>query len=163
MSQTISHARTSKLAGVAEELADELGPLMAGERASFAHRCHERQISMAHLFLMTKIASSGAMPMNRVAELIGSSLPAATGIVGRMEERGLVRRRHDENDRRVVNVSLTPAGSDELSGLHAARRKRVEAAVATLTHEDAVRLLDAIRMLRAAFERVDDSEGERNP
>jgi len=128
---------------------------MAGERSTFAHRCHERQISMAHLILLTKIEAHGAMPMTRVAELIGSSLPGASGVVGRMEERGLVQRLHDEHDRRVVNVSLTTAGAEELSGLQTARRKRIMAAVANLNAEEAAQLLESIRTLRAAFERID--------
>jgi DNA-binding MarR family transcriptional regulator len=132
--------------------------MMASDRAAFAHRCHERQISMAHLILMTKIEAQGSMPMTRVAELIGTSLPTATGLVGRMEDRGLVRREHDDHDRRVVNVRLTPDGLEELSGLHAARRRRIAAAVATLTHAESAQLLASIRKLRAALARVDEQE-----
>jgi DNA-binding MarR family transcriptional regulator len=157
MAKTIRQPRSSgPEPALAAQVADEFGPLMAGERATFAHRCHERQISMAHLFLMTKIEGHGAMPMTRVAELIGSSLPAASGVVGRMEERGLVQRQHDVHDRRVVNVSLTRAGIEELSGLQAARRKRIIAALANLTTEEASQLLESIRILRAAFERLDE-------
>jgi DNA-binding MarR family transcriptional regulator len=113
---------------------------------------------MAHLILMTKIEAQGSMPMTRVAELIGISLPTATGLVGRMEDRGLVRREHDDHDRRVVNVRLTPDGREELSGLHAARRRRIAAAVATLTHAESAQLLASIRKLRAALARVDEQE-----
>jgi DNA-binding MarR family transcriptional regulator len=98
------------------------------------------------------------MPMTRVAELIGISLPTATGLVGRMEDRGLVRREHDDHDRRVVNVRLTPDGLEELSGLHAARRRRIAAAAATLTHAESAQLLASIRKLRAALARVDEQE-----
>jgi len=148
-------------ASAGEQLADELGPLLAGERATMAHRCHERQISMAHLFLMTKIEHHGAMPMTRIAELLGSSLPTATGLVSRMEDRGFVRRLHDEQDRRVVNVSLTAAGKRELSGLHAARRHRLAAAAAGFTDAERAQILASIRMLRAALERVDEQGATR--
>src|SRR5215210_4769548 len=85
----------------ASELLLELGPLVAGEKAAFATRCHERSISMAHVFLMSMIDKHGPVPMTRVAELLGSGLPTATGLVSRMEERGLIRRDHDTRDRRV--------------------------------------------------------------
>ena len=129
--------------------------MLAGERAAFAHRCHELQISMAHLFLMTMIEKQGPLPMARVAELIGSGLPTATGIVSRMEERGLVRRAHDTRDRRVVLVSLTDEGGAELQTLHLVRRERMAAAISHLTTLERNELLSSIRSLRRAFERVD--------
>ena len=65
------------------------------------------------------------MPMTRIAELIGSGLPTATGLVNRMVERGLVRREHDTRDRRVVLVSLTEEGAAEVRELHEARQRRM--------------------------------------
>jgi DNA-binding MarR family transcriptional regulator len=110
---------------------------------------------MAHLFLMSMIEKQGRLPMTRVAELIGSGLPTATGIVTRMEERGLVRREHDTRDRRVVLVGLTDEGVAELQTLHLARRERMAAAIAHLNDAERARLLVALRSLRGAFERVD--------
>ena len=136
----------------------ELGPLIAGERAAFAARCHERSISMAHLLLMSKIDAHGSLAMTRVAEFLGSGLPTATGLVGRMEERGLVRRDHDTRDRRVVLVSLTDAGVAEVRGLHEARQRRMSAAIARLSESERARLLASIRSLRSALERI--SEGD---
>jgi DNA-binding MarR family transcriptional regulator len=150
---------TADSASLADQLVDELGPLMAGERAAFAHRCHERQISMAYLFLMMKIDANGPLPMTRVAELIGSGLPTATGLVSRMEERGLVRREHDTHDRRVVLVSLTLDGTEEIRGLHAARRQRLAAAINHLTDAERAQLLSSLRALRAAIERA-EAEGD---
>jgi DNA-binding MarR family transcriptional regulator len=153
VTQTI-HAGQS----TADRLMAELGPLVAGERAAFASRCHERSISMAHVFLMSMIDKHGALPMTRVAEFLGSGLPTATGLVTRMEERGLVRRDHDTRDRRVVLVSLTDAGAAEVRELHEARQRRMSAAVAQLSESEQNGLLSSIRSLRSALERI--SEGE---
>lgn len=136
----------------------ELGPLVAGERAAFASRCHERSISMAHFFLMSMIDKNGPMPMTRVAELFGSGLPTATGVVGRMAERGLVTRDHDTRDRRVVLVSLTEAGAAEVRDLHEARQRRMTAAIAQLSGAEQVRLLSSIRSLRSALERINEGD-----
>jgi DNA-binding MarR family transcriptional regulator len=142
----------------AQALIDELAPLVAGERAAFAHRCHERSISMAHVFLMSMIDKHGAVPMTRVAELLGSGLPTATGLVSRMEERGLVRRDHDTKDRRVVFVSLTDAGTAEMHELHEARQRRVASAIAQLSTTEQAKLLSAVRSLRSALERVNQGD-----
>ena len=96
---------------VTDALLAELTSIISGERAAVAHRCRERDISMPHLYVMTILNAQGPIPMSRLAELLGSSLPTVTGLVTRMEERRLVRRTHDATDRRVVLVRLSAQGS----------------------------------------------------
>jgi DNA-binding MarR family transcriptional regulator len=144
---------------VAAELMDELGPIIAGERAAFAHRCHERSISMTHLHLMTLLETHGPLPMSRVAELLGCGLPTATGIVSRMEERRLVERMHDSEDRRVVTLRLADEGAAEIRGLQLTRRQRMATALAHLSDGEREQLLASVRALSAAFNRV-NHEGD---
>jgi DNA-binding MarR family transcriptional regulator len=51
------------------------------------------------------------MPMRRLAELMGCDASNVTGIVDRLEARGLVRRESDPDDRRVKNVAVTDEGT----------------------------------------------------
>ncbi len=139
---------------VAAELVDELAPIIAGERAAFAHRCHDRSISMTHLLLMTLLETHGPVPMSRVAELLGCGLPAATGIVSRMEERGLVERQHDREDRRVVILRLAEAGEMEMRDLQLSRRERMATALTHLSDAEREGLLASVRALRGAMSRV---------
>jgi len=139
---------------VAEELMEQLGPLIAGERSLFAQRCHEHAISMGHLHLITLLEEHGPLPMGRIAELLGSALPNVTGMADRMVERGLVERTRDASDRRVVMLSLTPQGVAQLRQLTELRRQRLGAALTHLTVDQRATLLLSIKSLRAAFERV---------
>jgi DNA-binding MarR family transcriptional regulator len=139
---------------VAADLLDELGPIIAGERAAFAHRCHTRSISMTHLLLMTLLETHGPLPMSRVAELLGCGLPTATGIVSRMEERGLVERQHDNEDRRVVTLRLSTGGAAEIRELQLSRRERMATALSHLSDSERDQLLVSVRALRAAFNRA---------
>jgi DNA-binding MarR family transcriptional regulator len=145
---------------VARALIEELAPIIAGERADFAQRCHERSISMTHLHLMTLLEAHGPLPMSRVAELLGCGLPTATGLVSRMEERGLVTRQHQAEDRRVVLLRLAEAGAAEIRQVKVGRRQRVATAVAHLSDGEREQLLASVRALRAAFNRV-HHEGDR--
>jgi DNA-binding MarR family transcriptional regulator len=156
VTQTIHAEQTS-----VQAVLDEIGPLMAGEKAAFAARCHERSISMAHLFVMSMIDRHGALPMTRVAEIIESGLPTATGLVNRMVERGFVQRERDARDRRVVLVSLTEAGAAEVRELHEARQRRMAAAVAQLSGREQESLLVGIRALRSALERINQGDDIR--
>lgn len=139
---------------VAAELMDQLAPIISGERAAFARRCHERSISMTHLLLMTLLETHGPLPMSRVAELLGCGLPTGTGLVQRMEERRLVERLHDTDDRRVVTLRLTDEGAAEIRDLNLTRRQRMASALGHLSELERERLLTSVHALRAAFERV---------
>jgi DNA-binding MarR family transcriptional regulator len=59
------------------------------------------------LLLVQDGMTIGAMSHKR-----GVDAPAATGIITRLEQMGLVERRHDRDDRRVVKVYLTDEGRD---------------------------------------------------
>ena len=50
------------------------------------------------------------MPMGALADSLDVSQASATGIVDRMEQRGLIERRRDDDDRRVIRVPLTADG-----------------------------------------------------
>lgn len=144
---------------MALDLAAELGPILAGERAALAQRCHERSISMSHLHLMTLLDAHGPQPMSRVAEMIGSGLPTTTGLVSRMEERGLVQRVHDTDDRRVVLVQLTAQGAAGLHEVQEERTRRMARALGHLSAAERARLLASIKSLRAAFARLAAEQG----
>ena len=51
------------------------------------------------------------LPMGRLAATLGCDASNVTGLVDRLEARGLVERRPSAGDRRVKVIRLTPAGS----------------------------------------------------
>jgi DNA-binding MarR family transcriptional regulator len=56
--------------------------------------------------------SEGPLSLSALADAIGVDAPYATLIVDSLEERGLVERQPDPDDRRRKLVSLTPAGDE---------------------------------------------------
>jgi len=75
---------------------------------------------------------------------------SATGIVGRMEERGLVARSHGETDRRVVLVQLTDSGIAIFRDMTEQRRRHLGAVLGRLTTDELAALLTGLRAMRAA-------------
>ena len=57
------------------------------------------------------------LPCQEIASRLIQVVPALTGLLDRLEKQGLVRRRRDTHDRRVVFVELSPAGRDLLARL----------------------------------------------
>jgi DNA-binding MarR family transcriptional regulator len=96
----------------AEEAVASLRPVVSSLRCAGSQRLLRLGISMTHFHVLTLLRHHDAMPMSRLAEVIGTSMPSATGIVDRMEERGLVERVRVPDDRRIVLVQPTPAGLD---------------------------------------------------
>jgi DNA-binding MarR family transcriptional regulator len=79
--------------------------------------------------------------------------PTMTGIVDRLEERGLVRRERSTLDRRSQHVTLTPAGEEILKEYQRIKREQVKLFLESLAVEERQVLL---RLLRAYA----DSMGE---
>ena len=75
-----------------------------------SERLHRAGISMTHFHMLSMLDRHGDMTMSRIAELLDVSLSNATGLVDRIEERGLVERVRVADDRRVVQVRLTADG-----------------------------------------------------
>ena len=83
----------------------------------FAQRGHlpssrgELDLSPVQCHVLQLIEPGRPLPMGRLAETLSCDASNVTGLVDRLESRGLVRRRPSADDRRVKVIHLTPAGS----------------------------------------------------
>jgi DNA-binding MarR family transcriptional regulator len=83
----------------------------------FAQRAHlpllaaELQLSPAQCHVLHLIEPDRPLPMARLAETLACDASNVTGLVDRLESRGLVRRRPAAEDRRVKVLVLTATGS----------------------------------------------------
>jgi DNA-binding MarR family transcriptional regulator len=120
-------------------------------------RCHslgrmvQSHVSMGQLHVLWLLQHHGAMPMSRLAELVGVSLSNATGIIDRMEEHGLVERVRVPNDRRLVLVQPAAAGLRALSETETHRRDRLRSVLGRLSPTERPIVLAALRSLRRAL------------
>jgi DNA-binding PadR family transcriptional regulator len=73
-----------------------------------------------------------------------------------MEQRGLVARLRDEDDRRVIRVALTDSGRQFLATIAAERRERLALVLAELSDDELEGFLLGSQALRRARERLLD-------
>jgi len=111
-------------------------------------------VSLVHLNVLTVLDVDGSLPMRALAEALDVSQASATGIVDRMEQRRLVERRRDDEDRRVIRVALTEDGRRLIAGIAADRRERLGALLADLSMAELTGFLAGTRALRLARERL---------
>ena len=137
------------------QIVDQLEPLIAKQRRAVAEQGCLRNTSSTQLHVLFVLVSEGAMPMGRLAEQLGVTLPNVTGIVERMVEHGFVERVRDEDDRRIVKVAATDSGRATVEEIDMIRRGQMAAVVSRLTAEQQQRALRTFTELRQAAEALD--------
>ena len=129
---------------------DELTNWNPRERMGMFRKWLAGSLSIVQLHVLTILEAAGPVPMGKLADALDVSVASATGIVDRMEQRGLVERRHDETDRRVVLVHRTPAGEAVFTDLQKQRQAGLEHVLGRLTNDELKALLIGIRALSKA-------------
>ncbi|MGZ6297529.1 MAG: MarR family winged helix-turn-helix transcriptional regulator [Candidatus Limnocylindrales bacterium] len=140
------------------DLNDSLGEL----RCAGSERLVRAGVSMTHLHLMWILQRHGELTMSHLAEMLDVSLSNATGLIDRMEERGLVARSRVPDDRRVVRVGLADHGRDMLQQVDILRGDLMQRILARLDERQLARLALAVGDLRDAI-RAADKAGDLPP
>ena len=109
-------------------------------------------VSMTQLHVLWLLEHHGDVPMSRLAELLDVSLSNSTGLVDRMEERGLVERVRVPDDRRLVLVRIGAQGLRVLRELDDSHLERLQRALAHLEPARLRGVLDAFTDFRSAIE-----------
>jgi len=145
--------RSARQRKLAQAVVDELTSWNPRDFMGMFKRLHKGALSLIHLNVLIELETSGPMSMGRLAEVLEVSVASATGIVDRMEKRGFVERRHDEEDRRVVLVHMTQAGRDVFTSIEERRRLGLGKLLESLSEDELTGLLKGHRALRAARDR----------
>ena len=132
------------------ELVDEMTSWTPRERMLAFRSWLKGTLSLIHLHVLTVLEADGPLPMSHLADLLDVSVASTTGIIGRMEERGLVERSHGAADRRVVLVRPTPAGIAIFRDMTEHRRQQLTALLGRVTHDELAALLIGLRAMRNA-------------
>src|SRR5215207_10054891 len=111
-----------------DSVVEELHGMIGSLRCAGTGRMVKAGISMTHLHILWVLEHHGDLPMSRLADLLDVSLSNATGLIDRMEERGLIERIRVPDDRRVVIVRTSPEGErlrDEIEALKQDRMRSI--------------------------------------
>ena len=85
--------------------------LFFAQRANLPPLAAQLQLSPAQCHVLHLIQPDRPIAMGQLAETLACDASNVTGLVDRLEARGLVRRRPSAGDRRVKVLVLTPTGS----------------------------------------------------
>ncbi len=123
---------------------------LANAHVSPGHEHRHAHVSPGHIQIMIALVR-GPQSIGRLAEIVGVSPPAATQLVDRLAEHGIVERRHDPKDRRIVLVDYTPGERELAQRIMENRRKPLRRVVDNLTDDEARAFLKGLQLLADSF------------
>ena len=147
MATTVKQRRRS----AADEAWELLRGLLETQRRRFMAAATEHELSPAQAGALLHIDSNEGMPMHALAAVLACDNSNVTGLVDRLEARGLVARRPYSEDRRVKHVVLTLAGIEVRDRLREQMARPPEG-IERLSGDDQRLLRDVLRRAAATTE-----------
>jgi DNA-binding MarR family transcriptional regulator len=119
-----------------------------------------QELTFSQMRLLFLLHRYGPSPVSHVAEWFGVGLPAASGIVDRVERHGLVSRQHRLDDRRVVECRLTDSGRQLVDEIGGVQRRQMRQLLGVLTEDE---LADFARLMVTVRDRVKANQSNAEP
>ena len=116
---------------------------------------HVAQLTLAQVRALRKLAKQPRSLGQLGAELVLAP-PSVTRLVDRLEERGLIERRRDDDDRRKVLANLTAEGRRLVGEIPLLEGTPIRTAVERMTVADRTRIATAMRDFTAAVRQVEE-------
>jgi DNA-binding MarR family transcriptional regulator len=137
-------ASTSSRTSPASEAWAFMFELMHVSKQRFMAIASEFELSPPQVMALRHLDPAEPKPMSELAAALHCDNSNVTGIVDRLEDRGLVERRAADHDRRVKMLMITERGAEVRARL-SARLEEPPAPLANLSAEDQRTLRDIMR------------------
>lgn len=113
-------------------------------------------LSFSQVNTLMRLHFSGEADVSHIAGQLGVSNAAASQLVDRLVQAGLIERKEDPLDRRIKRLGLTPAGHDLAEKLVSIRHGWMEKFIHSLTPEQRDNISIALQTMTDAARSLDD-------
>lgn len=117
----------------------------------------EHNISIPQLNCLMTLYENGPLPLNVIAQSILVNSSTVTGIIDRLEEKGMANRKRVSPDRRVITVALTEDGRMLAQNAPPPLQTKIVAGLKKLPSPGREQIVDALSKLTHMLD-VDDQE-----
>lgn len=107
----------------------------------------EHGIPLSHVQVLSMLSDNESLSVSEISRRLGIAKPNITPLVDRLLELGLVDRQRDENDRRVVNVIIQPAGTEKLNAIRDTIARQVQQQAEHVSAAEFKELSDALESI----------------
>ena len=111
----------------------------------------EERVTLSEIHIIEKIGPEGSAKMGNVARALGITLATLTVACDRLEEKELIERRRDAQDKRTVCISLTPRGLIAYHFHEAFHQHLIDVMMQGLSEEERAALRIGVRNLNRFF------------
>ena len=94
------------------------------------------QLSMPQWKTITLFIHRDSFKMTELAKIFGVTLPTMTHCIEQLVKKDIVKRNHDEKDRRIVLISLTKKGQEIIKKIELCHRDMMTSLLKNLTGTD---------------------------
>ncbi len=122
----------------------------------------ELNLTISQLKSLFFIANQGTTNFSRLAAALGVTPPNVTGIVDRLVDQGLVSRRENPEDRRMLMLRVTKKGETLISELRERTVSHMSEALAHLSLGELNTIAQGLRLLSKAVEAHEESSRHDN-
>ncbi len=115
---------------------------------------HVRQLGLtpAQFDVIATLGNTAGLPFNELARRTLVTKGTLTGIIDRLEAKGLVRREVPIEDRRSFRACLTASGETLFAAIFPAHLAHLRRAFGTADEAELTQMADTLRALRARFQ-----------
>lgn len=128
-------------------LQDWMEAAMRGSMRHFLRYARESGLSMSHLGAIFHVHRAGSCGVTEIGEHLGVTSAAASQLLDRLVEQGLVIRAEDPEDRRVKRIGLTDKGQQVLEKGIRARQNWIRDLAVMLSDDERSLVTSALEIL----------------
>jgi len=130
-----------------EALAERLRVVIARLARVLRQQSLDGGLTPSQRSVLATLGRHGPLRLSTIAEIEGIARPSVTGVVGRLERRGFIKRRPDPADGRSAIVEITSAAIDELNRGRQERSAYLAKQLQSFTPGSRERVTDAVELL----------------
>lgn len=149
------HDKKAGLGLVAEQVEADLGAIRRTLRKPLDAAVAQGELTAPQTTVMRVVVKQDGISLKDLSQAVSLAHSTVSGIVDRLERRGLIERRASSSDGRISLIYPTPAVKHFISDqMPALARKPLETALERAKPAERVAIGDAIRRLRELLEKV---------
>ena len=143
-----------------EILQEWLKIVMHHSMHNFLAYAKEIKLSMSHFSSLSKISHKGALGVSDIGDELGISCAAASQMLDRLVQQGLITRSEDPKDRRAKQLVLTDRGRQVLQEMTDSRQAWLLDLAATLSPPEREQVAAALNILIEKVNQLDQFQAK---
>lgn len=104
-------------------------------------------ITVAQVICLYAISEQGAMTLSILSKNVHLTASTLVGVVDRLEEKGLLKRTRDTEDRRAIFIDITQKGKDFVAATPDLLHNRLDEKLKMLSHSEQVIIANSLDLL----------------